>query len=184
MKKVFLISMFMIINLNATSLEILWQWYNSKQYEKICTSEVGQNDYFKYNYDEDFINMYAYSCLQTDMLNRLAIPIIQLRKTKKSRANSLYYSTILYQKKVLYHALLDGFKNLPENLPDTHYVLSKIYNFFIKNRYIKQGNIYIFEDRHNALKYRLYIKKDDDGFKKLVLESIKNGILTKKRLYW
>lgn len=182
--KLVLVLIFLAINSFGATLKNLWQWYDEKQYDKICTNQISQNEYFDYNYDENFVNMYAFSCLQIDMINRLSKPIIQLRKTKKSRANALYYTTILYQKKILLHALVDGFDNFPTNLPNTKYILSKIYNLFAKKQYTKQGNIYIFKNNNNAQEYRLYTRKDSDGYTKLVLESIKNGILTKTRLYW
>lgn len=180
--RLLIILVFLSLNLYSASLKDLWGWYNNKEYNKVCSTQISQNEYFKYNKDEDFINMYAYSCLQTDMINRLARPIMQLRKTKKSRANALYYTTVLYQKKILHHAIVDGFNELPTNLPNTQYILSKIYNLFAKKDYIKDKNTYIFE--LNNQEYRLFPKKYSDGYTKLVLQSVKNGIITKTRLYW
>lgn len=186
MNKLFIFSLLFLSSfLDGANLDEIWRWYNNKEYSKVCSKQVTLVDYFNFNDDENFINMYAYSCLETDMINRLARPITQLRKSKESRANATYYTTILYQKKLLYQAIIDGLTSLPSELPSTHYILSKIYHDYVKGNYELKENIYFFHDKSNAaLLYKLFIKKDVDGFTKLVLQTEENGTIIKTRMYW
>ncbi len=182
MKKSIFLILFINVFANCYSQEMLWNFFNNQEYSKICSNEVWSKDYFEYNDDEEFVNMYAYSCMQTDMINRLTSPIVQLRKSKKSRANALYYATILYQKKILYHALIDGIEQIPTNLPNTDYILSKIYDKFSKKDFTKKQNAYYFSIEN--IDYKLFSKKDSDGYEKIVLQTIKNNEIIKTRLYW
>ncbi len=184
MRSLFLI-LFSFICLNAIGLENISNWYKNKEFEKICSDEVASKLYYKYRKDEDFVNVYAYACLQTDMINRLADPITKLRKTKQARANALYYATILYQKKLLHHAVIDSINKLPNNLPTTEYILSKIYDMYVNNEYKKVGNVYFFTDKDDKnIAYKMYIKNDKDGFTKLVIQTFENEKKIKTRLYW
>lgn len=184
MKKIFFILTILAVHLQSASLKELWQKYDEKKYDEVCSNSVSSKEYYRYNYDENFINMFAYSCLQTDMINRLAVPITQLRKTKESRANALYFATVLYQKKLLHHALVDGLDTFPTGLPTTKYILSKIYDKFTKKEYNKKDNKYIFKDEGTPYTYELYTRYDSDGFTKLVLKTFENGTVIKTRLYW
>lgn len=183
--KILFLSLIFSFNLSATTLGDIWAWYNNKEYSKVCSSQVSSVEYFKYNSDENFINMYAHACLETDMINRLSRPIIQLRKSKEARANASYYATILYQKKLLYNALIDGVDILPKNLPHTDYILSKVYNDYTNQNYEEKDGAYFFKDTTNSsYMYKLFVKKDSDGFTKLVIQTIKNGTIIKTRMYW
>lgn len=184
-KKILFLLLVLGAHISAASLEDIWQWYNNKEYHKVCSNSVTATDYFRYNKDENFINMYAHACLETDMINRLARPIIQLRKSKESRANASYYTTILYQKKLLYNALIDNLDILPKNLPSTNYILSKVYDDYVNQKYEKKDGAYLFKDaQDSSYMYKLSIKKDNDGFIKLVLETFKDGTIIKTRMYW
>lgn len=184
MKKIIFIFLFAYMHLNAASQEQIWNWFEDKQYDKVCSNSVTSSEYYKYKNDEDFVNAYAFSCLQTDMINRLSMPIIQLRKSKNSRANALYYSTVIYQKKILQYALADGFTNLPKDLPSTEYILSKIYDRFVNHDYEQQDNVYIFKEQNSNISYKLFSKKFNDGFTKIVLQTLNNNEIIKTRLYW
>jgi len=85
----------------------LFTLYQNKKYEKVCS--IGFRNFQKYKKDEEFVNLYAFGCLNADYVDRLAIPIVTLRFSKESRANSAYFAVILMQKKLLYHALIDGY---------------------------------------------------------------------------
>lgn len=184
MKKIVSILVLVSICSYATSLKTIYKWYNAEKYSKICSNKISNKEYYRYNDDENFVNIYADSCLKTDMINRLAIPITQLRKTKSARANALYYTTVIYQKKLLHHALIDGLSDVPNNLPTTSYILSKIYDKFANKDYKKDGDKYLFEDGNSTVSYKLYTRKDDDGYEKLVLKTMKDGKSIKTRLYW
>lgn len=183
MKNIFFLLMALNLFAQDTTLNDIINWYNDKNFKKVCSNIVTSKYYYKYNSNEEFINMYAHSCLQTDMINRLSLPIIHLRKTKQSRANALYYTTVLYQKKLLHHAVVDGLEWVPRDLPSTNYILSYIYDKYAKKDYKKVDEIYYF-DENMPISYKMRTRHDSDGFTKLVLESYKDGKKIKTRLYW
>ncbi len=183
MKKI-LFFVFLTVYIQAASLDDVIQWYKAKEYKKVCSSEVKYRLYPKHQNDENFVNMFASSCLKTDMINRLSIPITHLRKTKKSRANALYYTTVLYQKKLLHHAVIDGLDTIPSDIPTTEYILSRVYDMYARKEYIKEDDTFIFFDKKYSKTYKMYIKNDSDGFTKLAIESYKDGQMIKTRLYW
>ncbi len=184
MKKLLLTIITLYTYIQGATVEDVIKWYKNHQYEKVCSSEITHTLYNRYKSNENFVNMYAASCLKTDMINRLSQPIIHLRKTMRSRTNALYYSTVLYQKKLLYHAVIDGLNTIPKDIPTTEYILSRVYDMYARNDYKKQGNTFIFTDKKFSKTYKMYIQNASDGFKKLVIESYKDNKKIKTRLYW
>ncbi len=184
MKKIILLLTFLSICSYGQNLDKIWKKYEEKKYSEICSKSLDSKEYYKYRNNESFINIFAHSCLETDMINRLALPIVKLRKTEKTRANALYYATVLYQKKLLHHALADGLNIFPTGLPTTNYILSKIYDKFTKKEYNTKGNKYIFKDDDSSKTYELFLRKSSNGYIKLVLRTLKNGKIIKTRLYW
>lgn len=140
--------------------------------------------YDSYKEDDEFLNIFAHSCLEADMVNRLVLPIIKLYKTEKARENAAYYSTILYQKKLLYVALIDGVDISYVNLPKTNYILSIIFEKFVTKDYVLKSGMYTFIDDNNSqITYTLSIETEDN-FKKMFLRTYKNDKIVKTRTYW
>jgi len=92
----FLILLLFVTNIYADVKQEMFGLYQNKKFDKVCT--MGFNNLGKYKRDEEFISLYAFSCLNSDYIDRLA------------RANSAYFAVILMQKKLLYHSLLDGYE--------------------------------------------------------------------------
>ena len=82
-------------------------WDSVGQYNRVCSDMV--RELFIAQQDESIANLYAKACLKMDKVNNLIIPMVMLYKDKASRENAALYSTILFQKKMLYLALVDGF---------------------------------------------------------------------------
>lgn len=183
MKKILFTLLAINIFAQAASLNDIMRWYKNKQYDKVCSNIVTSKYYYRYKSNENFVNMYAHACLETDMINRLSIPIVHLRKTKQSRANALYYTTVLYQKKLLHHAVVDGLESIPKDMPTTNHILSYIYDKYAKKDYKRVDKFYIFDEGLPKY-YKMYTRKDSDGFTKLVIETYEDGKKIKKRLYW
>lgn len=170
------------LTLQANIKQNMLNLYENKKYEEACT--MGFNN-FKYNKkDEEFISLYAFSCLHSDYIDRLAIPIAMLKFSKEARANSAYLSTILMQKKLLYHALVDSYDLSSLNLPTTDYILSKVFDFYAKLGVHEQREVYLFEDANDKkLTYKLYLT-NDEKLKKIVIEEFYDTIIIKKHIYW
>ncbi|MBL0708763.1 MAG: hypothetical protein JJW00_06945 [Sulfurimonas sp.] len=170
------------INLYATVKQNMLTLYEDKKYQKACN--IGFNNLKQYKKDEKFILVYAFSCLNSDQIDRLAIPITLLNFSPESRKNSAYFSVILMQKKLLYHALIDNYNLSSLNLPTTKYVLSKVFDLYAKLGQHESKDFYIFKDEDDKeFTYKLYLLKDA-GTEKIVIEELYDTITIKRHVYW
>ncbi len=179
--KILLILLF-TIGLYADVKQDMFNLYQNDKYEDSC--EIGFDNFKRYKKDEEFISLYAFACLNSDYIDRLAIPIALLKYSRESRANSAYFSVILMQKKLLYHALIDNYNLSSLDLPTTDYVLSKVFDFYTKLGVHEKRVFYLFEDENDKkLTYKLYILKDD-RVNKIVIEEFYDTITIKRHVYW
>ncbi len=180
--KIILIFIVWVTFLNATDKSDILKLYEKKSYKKVCLK--ASNLYQKYKNDEEFLNIYAHSCLEVDMINKTILPITKLYKSAEARENAAYFATILYQKKLLYHALIDDVDISYINLPKTKYILSMIFNKFVSKDYDYKHNAYWFSDDENSeLSYKLSVEVHQK-IKKIFLKTYKNDKLIKVRTYW
>lgn len=156
--------------------------YQNKKFEQVCT--LGFDNFSKYKKDEEFLSLYAFGCLNSDNIDRLAVPTAMLKFSPEARTNSAYFSVILMQKKLLYHALLDNFDLSKFDLPTTDFVLSKVFDFYAKLGKHKKRSFYLFEDpKDKKLTYKLYLAKDYK-ITKMVIEEFYDTMLIKRHIYW
>lgn len=170
------------LNLSADVKQEMLDLYKSKQYEKVCSK--GFKTFKDYRKDESFVSLYAFSCLYSDYIDRLSIPIAILKFSKESRANSAYLAVILMQKKLLYHSLVDGYNLTSLNLPTTDYILSKVFDLYAKLGDHKPRELYFFEDPDNdKITYTLSLSKDKK-LSKMIVEEFYNSRSIKRHIYW
>ena len=177
-----LILLFIITNMYGDVKQEMFGLYQNKKYEKVCT--MGFDNFGKYKRDEEFVSLYAFACLNSDYIDRLAIPTAVLKFTEDARANSAYFSVILMQKKLLYHSLLDGYELSELKLPTTNYILSKVFDLYTKLGKHEKRAFYLFEDpQDKKLTYKLYLAKDYK-ITKMVIEEFYDTMLIKRHIYW
>lgn len=182
MIKLLLILVILHVTLIAGPKNELYQLYQEKNYKQAC--RLGMNNYPQYTRDETFISLYAFSCLQADYIDRLAVPISALKYSKEARSNAAYFSIILMQKKLLYHALIDHYDISMLNLPTTEHVLSKVFNYYTKDIKNRDANIFYYTDADDKnITYKLYIETHPH-IKKMVIEVFHDKILSARHLYW
>lgn len=183
MIKKIIILFLILINISfAKTLDDIKDLFLNGKYAKACSMSGAL--YNAYKDDEVYLNLFADSCLKSDMINRLMLPIIKLNKTKSARENAVYFSTILYEKKLLYYALCDGANISYINLPKTNYILSKIFDKFVRGKYnFKNGSYWFSDDSNIDVKYQLSIVKNSK-IKKMYLRTYKNSKIIKTRIYW
>jgi len=170
------------ISLSANPKLQLYNLYKTQQYKDAC--RLGMNNYPQYTKDEAFISLYAFSCLEADYIDRLAVPISALKYTKEARSNAAYFSIILMQKKLLYHALIDQYDISTLNLPTTEHVLSKVFDLYSKDTKNKNANVFYYNDpKDDRISYKLYIETHPH-IKKMVIEVYIDNKLVKRHLYW
>jgi hypothetical protein len=174
--------LFLTISLYADIKRDMFNLYQNKKYEDVCS--MGFDNFKQNKRDEEFVSLYAFSCLNSDYIDRLAIPTAVLKFSKESRANSAYFAVILMQKKLLYHALLDNYDLSSYKLPTTDYVLSKVFDLYSKLGKHDPRAFYLFEDENDPkLTYKLYLSRDDK-VTKMVIEEFYDTIAVKRHIYW
>ncbi len=177
-----IIALLITFSLYADIKQDMFNLYQNKKYEKVCS--IGFDNFSRYRKDEDFVSLYAFSCLKSDYIDRLAIPMAILKFSEESRANSAYFSVILMQKKLLYHALIDDYDLSSLNLPTTDYILSKVFDLYAELGQHEKRAFYLFEDKNDKkLTYKLYIQKDAK-LSKIVIEEFYDTIALKRHVYW
>jgi hypothetical protein len=180
--RIVLVTLFLSFTLFASDYDNVKKYYENKDYRAACL-KAGEI-YNDYSDDEDFLSIYAYSCLESDMVNRLVLPIIKLHQTTQARENAAYFATILYQKKLLYHALVDDVDISYVNLPKTKYILSKIFNRFVSGNYNYTNGAYWFIDEEdNSISYKL-TAEEHQKVQKIFIRTYKDGQVIKVRMYW
>lgn len=177
-----LIILILITNLYSNTKDKMFTLYKNKNYEKACN--IGFNNFKKNMNDEVFLSLYGFSCLKADNIDRIATPTAMLKFSEESRANSAYFSTILMQKKLLFHSLLDGYNISSLNLPTTEYILSKVFDLYSKiDKTYKNKSYFFIDSKNNKISYKLYLYKGRK-IDKMVIEEFYNNISVKKHIYW
>ncbi len=177
-----LLALLITASLYADMKQEMLELYQKKEYENVC--ELGFKNFIAYSKDEEYVSLYSFACLNVDYIDRLSVPITTLKFSQEARSNAAYFSIILMQKKLLYHAIMDNYDISSLNLPTTDYVLSKVFDLYSKLKKVERKDFYIFEDKNdNKLKYKLYLIKDDK-IDKMVIEEFYNSVSVKKHVYW
>ena len=177
-----LILIFIYLSLNADIKDKIFNLYQNEKYEMACN--LGYNSLDDNARDEEYVSLYAFACLKSDYIDRLAIPTSLLKFSKEARANSAYFSVILMQKKLLYHALVDGYDLSKLKLPTTDYILSRIFDLYSKLEKHESRSVYLFEDLHNPkISYKLYLV-NDKRLSKIVIEEYYDTISIQRHVYW
>jgi len=177
-----ILALFIAFSLYADIKQNMFNLYQNKKYVDVC--DIGFNNFGRFKNDEEFVSLYAFACLNSDYLDRLSIPIAILKFSAEARANSAYFAVILMQKKLLYHALIDGYNLSSLDLPSTDYVLSKVFDLYAKLGEHESRAFYLFEDdTDKKLTYKLYLTKDDK-LSKIVIEEFYDTVTLKRHVYW
>jgi len=160
----------------------LYHLYQNKQYEKACKEGL---KLFQANRDDEaFISLYAFSCLEADNIDRLAIPISILQNSEEARSNAAYFSVILMQKKLLFHSLVDGYRLSEFKLPTTEHVISVVFDLYAKTSHERKRNYYIFADPKNEkISYKLYLQNNHQT-QNMIIEEYYDTIMTHRHIYW
>ena len=174
--------LFLSLSLYADIKRNMFNLYQNNKFEDVC--QIGFDNFKKNKKDEEFVSLYAFSCLNSDYIDRLAVPTAVLKTSKEARANSAYFSVILMQKKLLYHALVDNYDLSEFDLPTTDYVLSKVFELYSKLGKHEPRAFYLFEDPIDPkLTYKLYLSRNS-ALAKIVIEEFYDTITIKRHVYW
>lgn len=178
--KILYILAFAIASLFAVSADDVRNWDQIGQYNRICQESV--RNLFIEEQSEVLANMYAKACLKMDKVNELVVPTVMLYKTKEARENASLYSTIIFQKKMLYLALCDGVDISYIRTPKINYILSEIFDKFTERAYVKKSDTYVFT-LENGERAELFIKEEEE-VKKMVIAIYAGDKLSSIKIYW
>ena len=177
-----ILALLISIILYSDTKQNMFTLYQNQKYKEACT--IGFSNFRHNNRDEEYVSLYAFACLKSDYIDRLTVPISVLKYSKEARSNSAYFSIILMQKKLLYHSLVDGYSLSNLNLPTTDYILSKVFDLYVKLGKHKPRSFYLFEDtKDSKLTYKLYLSKGRK-IDKMIIEELYNSVIIKKHIYW
>ena len=173
--------LFLVTILSANERQEIFSLYQLKQYDKAC--QLGLISLNKNRNDENFVSVYAFSCLNADYIDRLSVPITLLKSSPEARSNAAYLSVIVMQKKLLEHSLNDNYYLKPLKIPTTDNLLSKVFDLYAKLPILKKIPVYEFIDTNNdKIAYRLYLIGDKSS-NNIVIEELYQSVLVKKHIY-
>jgi len=168
----------------SSNLSNLYKLYEKQSYNKAC--DYGYKYLFKNRNisNEKYLTLYGLSCLETDKIERISLPMVHLTSTKDARANASYFGTILLQKQLLLQALVDKKEIYDLHLPKTNFVLSKIFYLFMQKKYTLKNEVYRFQDEtKESMSYQLYIKRDKKDRVSMIIDVYQNDKFTKRYNY-
>lgn len=172
------------LGLSAFGLDLaeIRNLFEAKNYRQVCSNSVEK--LFKQTNDEALMNMYAISCLKINEINRLAIPMFKMVRSKEARENAAYFANILFKKKLLYHAVIDNVDISYIRLPKSDYILSTIFDKFVEKQYEIDGDSYFFKEPNSDTYYELGKNSDYGDVVRLFLKTYKNDELISEVEYW
>jgi hypothetical protein len=180
MKAIFLIITFCIA-IFADSKREIFNLYQLQEYERAC--QTGINHLNKFRDDENYVTLFAFSCLNSDRIDRITTAIPLLKATPEARANAAYLSTIVMQKKLLEHSLNDAFMLRQFKFPTTDNVLSKVFDLYSKQKTLNKTAEYEFvEPSNEKVHYKLYLEGSSSS-NYIVIEEWLQSQLIKKHMY-
>jgi hypothetical protein len=147
-------------SLYSRSIDDLITLFEKGSFKTVC--KEGMEKVSKGNIDEEFIGTVGVACAEIDYINPLGILQKSLKATKNGRENAVYFSTLILQKKLIYHFMVDGRELGYMRLPETPHILSIIFKHIATGKYettkISPKTIH-FSDNGKTYKMRLS-KKD------------------------
>ncbi len=179
--KYLLILFFFTLSLQANIKKDIYNLYQNKNYLSAC--KLGLSQFNSNKKDEEYVSIYAFSCLKADYIDRLAQTITYLKNSPESRSNAAYFSVLLMQKNLLFHSLLDNTELDNLIFPSTEHILSKVFDLYQKEGKHLKHAIYTFHDETNdKLSYKLYIIKQNNT-NKMIIESYYDTIMTHRHTF-
>jgi hypothetical protein len=182
MKKTLLVIFLASNCLFGITLDDVVDLYKKGDYHQACI--YAASIYERMGHNEPYLSLYGYACLKSDNINSLAKPIMKLVKTKEGRADARYFASVLFQKKMLYAAVVDNEDISYINLPNTEYILSQIFTKYVRNDFEKDGDAWVFQDENDESTKHIMTLVIDGEYPKLYLKTYKADKLIKTRVYW
>ncbi len=151
------------------------KYLKDKNYIKAC--QVGKKLVYAQEKDENLLSLIAQICLKCDNTFPVAVVQHRLKKTKASRANAVAFSSVLLQKKLIYHFMYDDADISTLALPLLDHPLC---DTFVA---IRDGNYTVTAKNPKAIEfdkknqhYKVYIDVENDGVIVIQIRDAQNFI--------
>ena len=176
MRRAIALGLAVAIESGAVDVGDLVRAYKKGEYKRVCLD--GYRIFDTLRKKEELLSMYAFACLKSDYINRLAVPILILGKSPEARKNRSYLSLILTQKNILISSLSDGLKFKGLSVPTSDHIISKVFNAYFQKNYETIDNVYVSKLDGNVTA-KFYVVRDKSGYPRLVIEEHRNGKVKK-----
>jgi len=152
--------------------------YENGNFKKIC--KYGATHFQKIKNNEDILSLVGFSCVKSDYFIYLPIIINQLKYSKKARSNSIYFSLLFFDKKLLQSYMLDNLDLSFYRLPLIEHPVSIVVNGIIFKKF-KKDKDGVIQIEHKDKIYKVY--SDQKSKKVFITIFDKNGILLRTHWY-
>jgi len=151
------------------------QEYKKHEFKKICL--YGANHFQEIKHNEDTLTLVGLSCVKSDYFIYLPHIINNLKHTKKARLNSIYFSILFIEKKLLISYILDNIDISYYRFPKINHPISIVINHIIKRDFKKDNGKIIIKDKNSL--YKIY--KNDEN--KIFIDIYQNNQLISSHWY-
>lgn len=180
MIKFFFTAVFFVAYLHADFSTQMLQLYQKGAYSQACA--LGVQNFKLIQSNEAYTSLYAFSCLNSDQIDRLSTPVKTLNQSAEARANASYFSLLILQKRLLIQALYDGYPLKELKLPVSSHLLSKIFDFYCKNPQPANTIKEYTQPSNPRESYKLYTI-EANRLKTFAIDEYYDKILTKHHVY-
>jgi len=143
--------------------------FDNKNFTRIC--KYGYNHFNSIKNNEDILSLVGFACVKRDYFIYLPRIINQLKYTDKARENSIYFSLLFFEKKLLQSYILDGLDLSYYRLPLIKHPISIVLTNLINENFNKNGNIISIEK--DGLLYKIYSNNEKKVFIDIYKDDIK-----------
>ena len=149
--------------------------YSQNNFTKICKYGYYHINEIKNN--EDILSLVGFACVKRDYFIYLPTIINYLKKTKKARDNSIYFSLLFIEKKLLISYVIDGMDLSYYRFPLIKHPLSIVITHIINKDFTKQDQKIIIKDNNKI--YKVY--KDEQN--RVFIDIYENNELKESHWY-
>lgn len=121
------------VSINAQTLQQLVSDFKLKKYSTVCQDGLGE--YRAGHYDEKLLALTGTACSYVDNINPLGSFQAKMISTPESRATSAYFTSLLLEKKLIYHFMLDNISLSNLSLPKSPHILSFVFEHLASGKF-------------------------------------------------
>ena len=136
------------------------QAFSEHRYKEICL--YGNKHLYKIKNNEDTLSLVGLSCVKSDYLIYLPYIINYLKFSKKARENSIYFSLIFFDKKLLISYMVDNLDLSYYRLPLIDHPISIVLTNIINKNFTKEDDKIIIKNDNKV--YKVYKTSDNKVF--------------------